>query len=77
MGQEKQGILTATKELQAQPTETHELNPNSHILGPEGYPSLHELETAFGPAVATDATIFNTRSHELADEEDEERMRVL
>jgi hypothetical protein len=87
MEQEKQGVLSTAKELQGQdqPTETHELNPNSHILGPElysdGYPSLHELETTSAPAVATDATISNPRSqvsrNEAAEEEDEEGMRVL
>jgi hypothetical protein len=89
MEQEKQGVLSAAKELQGQdqPTETHELNPNSHILGPElhsdGYPSLHEIETTSAPAVAvaTDATISNPRSqvsrNEVAEEEDEEGMRVL
>jgi hypothetical protein len=53
MEQEKQGVLTACEEIDGkrhQATETHELDPNSCISGPEldsnEYPSPYELETS-------------------------------
>jgi FtsZ-interacting cell division protein ZipA len=62
MEQEKQGVMASRAEIDSKPprvlkqrTESHELDPNSRMLGLElqsnDYPVLHELDIASKPAV--------------------------
>ena len=99
MEQEKQGVLGTPKELnnrphqlEVQPSETHELDPNSRILRPElesnEYPSLYELETTSKPAATVSSPSIATSrpgssvsrkpvAGSTAEGDDDKGMRIL
>jgi hypothetical protein len=90
MQQEKQGVLNVPRKVERQLTETHELDPNSHMLGPDQnlneYTSTHELEITSNPAASAHPPFMATSGpasrNPIAgrtpdEEEDEEGMRIL
>jgi hypothetical protein len=98
MEQRKQGALSVLgqmnnklPQLEEQPTQTHELDPNSRMLGPElhseEYPSPYELETTSRPGIAAHSPSapsepvsrkpISASTPEEEDDDDEEGMRIL